>query len=108
MRRVLFLPGAGGDPAFWAPARTLAVESVRLAWPGLGNQPPRDDVRGLDDLVRMTRAHMDEPVDLVMTTVNRRQVVQVLLPAAHWPPATTLADLSSAVRRSTEKTGSCV
>ena len=49
-----------------------------------------------------------EPVDLTMTTVNREPVVEVTLPAEYWPPATALADLSTVVRRSTDKTGSCV
>jgi pimeloyl-ACP methyl ester carboxylesterase len=69
--RVLFLPGAGGDPAFWAPvASTLSADAVRLAWPGLGRQPPRDDVRGLDDLVRLTLEQMDAPVDLVAQSMG--------------------------------------
>ena len=69
--KVLFLPGAGGDPSFWAPvAGRLPVEAVRLAWPGLGDQPARPDVRGIDDLVRLTLAHMDGPVDLVAQSMG--------------------------------------
>jgi hypothetical protein len=65
-------------------------------------------VNGVDWFIPEEQLETDQPIDLTMTTVNREQVVQVLLPAAHWPPATTLADLSSVVRKNTEKTGSCV
>lgn len=45
--------------------------------------------------------------DLTMTTVYREQYVEVRLPAEHWPPATTLADLSEAVTDHIAATGSC-
>jgi pimeloyl-ACP methyl ester carboxylesterase len=71
--RVVFLPGAGGDPEFWTPvAQRLpsSVEGVRLAWPGLGSQAPRDDVRSIDDLVRLTLDAMDRPVALVAQSMG--------------------------------------
>jgi pimeloyl-ACP methyl ester carboxylesterase len=43
---------------------------VRLAWPGLGAQPPRDDVRGIDDLVRITVDAIDRPVALVAQSMG--------------------------------------
>ena len=55
--RVVFLPGAGGDPGFWTPVvqrLPSSLDTVQLGWPGLGREKPRDDVRGLDDLVRLT------------------------------------------------------
>jgi hypothetical protein len=48
------------------------------------------------------------PSDLTMTTVNRAAGVQVRMPADYWPPATTLADLSSAVRAALPRTGHCL
>ena len=45
--------------------------------------------------------------DLTMTAVNREVGVEVQLPAAHFPPAATLADLAPAVRRSIPKTDEC-
>lgn len=56
---LLFLPGAGADPEFWKPvAERLPVSWSKryLAWPGLGHNPPHEDVRGLSDLVRLTEA----------------------------------------------------
>jgi surfactin synthase thioesterase subunit len=52
--RLLFLPGAGADPAFWRPLgdRLPATwEKVYFGWPGLGAQPPSPDVNGLEDWV---------------------------------------------------------
>ncbi len=65
-------------------------------------------VNGVDWFIPEEQLEAEEAVDLTMTTVNREQVVQVVLPAEYWPPATALADLSTAVRRSTGQTGSCV
>ena len=65
-------------------------------------------VNGVDWFIPEEQLETGEPVELTMTTVNREPVVRVLLPAERWPPATTLADLSSAVRTSTDRTGSCV
>ena len=45
--------------------------------------------------------------DLTMTTVNREVSVEVRLPAAHFPPATALADLARPVRRSIPATDEC-
>jgi hypothetical protein len=65
-------------------------------------------VNDIDWFIPEEQLETDEPVELTMTTVNREPVVRVVLPAEHWPPATTLADLSEAVRTSTDRTGSCV
>jgi pimeloyl-ACP methyl ester carboxylesterase len=71
--RVVFLPGVGGDPAFWKPVADrlgAAIDPVRLGWPGLGPVPARDDVRGFDDLLRLTLETMDRPVDLVAQSMG--------------------------------------
>ena len=63
-RHVLFLPGAGGAAAFWHPVGNLLPAGWRktyLAWPGLGHEPHDPSVRGLDDLVRLAAAKLDEP-----------------------------------------------
>lgn len=59
---LLFLPGAGGDAAFWHPAGALLPAAWRktyLGWPGLGTQPHDPTVRGLDDLVARAAAALD-------------------------------------------------
>jgi pimeloyl-ACP methyl ester carboxylesterase len=81
-RRVLFLPGASGDGGFWRPvAERLGYpgEVVLLDWPGLGDVPPRPDVTGFEDLVRLTLAHVDRPVDLVAQSMGGVVAVRVAL-----------------------------
>jgi hypothetical protein len=65
-------------------------------------------VNGVDWFIPEEQLDAEEPVELTMTTVNRATVVQVTLPPEYWPPATVLADLSDVVRKSTDKTGTCV
>jgi hypothetical protein len=48
------------------------------------------------------------PSDVTMTTVHRTVYVQVRMPARYWPPATTLADLSSAVKTAIPRAGHCL
>ena len=61
---VLFLPGAGGSPAFWRPLGDRLPKSWRktyLGWPGLGDQPRDSSIQGLDDLVTLAGRHIDGP-----------------------------------------------
>lgn len=81
-RRVLFLPGASGDGRFWRPlAERLSYpgEVVLLDWPGLGAVPPTPEVTGFADLMRMTLALMDRPVDLVAQSMGGVVAVQAAL-----------------------------
>jgi pimeloyl-ACP methyl ester carboxylesterase len=70
--RLLFLPGAGADPAFWRPVgERLAGEKVYFGWPGLGHQPPSPDVNGLEDLVAMVDAELSRgPADLLAQSMG--------------------------------------
>ncbi len=66
---LVFLPGAGADPAFWRPVGDRlpsAWPKTYLSWPGLGHNPPSPHVSSLLDLVRLTEAHIElGNVDLV-------------------------------------------
>jgi pimeloyl-ACP methyl ester carboxylesterase len=71
--RVLFLPGASGDGGFWRPLSRLLPdrwEKTFFDWPGLGVIPPRPDVDGFDDLVRLVLEALDEPADLVAQSMG--------------------------------------
>jgi pimeloyl-ACP methyl ester carboxylesterase len=71
--RVLFLPGAGGDGAFWHPlGARLPAEWPKtfLDWPGLGAVAPSPDVGRFDDLVRLVLQEIDGPVDLVAQSMG--------------------------------------
>jgi len=74
MTRRLFLPGAGASPLFWRPLGDLLPsdwDKRYLAWPGLGDEPPSEDVAGIDDLVRLTEAELgDEPCDLLAQSMG--------------------------------------
>jgi pimeloyl-ACP methyl ester carboxylesterase len=84
MTRLLFLPGAGGSGEFWRPAAgRLAGHGDRrlLSWPGLGEEPARVDVRGIDDLVGLTLAQMDEGSDLVAQSMGGLVAIKAALAA---------------------------
>jgi len=80
--RVVFLPGAAGSSAFWQPlSRLLPADWDRtlLDWPGLGDVPPSPEVNGFDDLVRLTLAVIDGPVDLVAQSMGGVVALRVAL-----------------------------
>jgi pimeloyl-ACP methyl ester carboxylesterase len=73
MRKILFLPGAGGSPEFWQPvAKLLPDEWDKLffGWPGLGDQPHDPKISSIDDLVRLVEVTIDGPVDLVAQSMG--------------------------------------
>ena len=82
-RRLLFLPGVAGDPAFWQPLGRLlpaAWHKTYLGWPGLGHQAPSPTVRSYDDLTAMVVAQLgDEPVDLLAQSMGGAIALRVAL-----------------------------
>jgi pimeloyl-ACP methyl ester carboxylesterase len=85
VRRVLLLPGAGGDREFWSPlAQRLPAdwEKIALAWPGLGDQPHDPTVGGLEDLVTLASAALTTPSDLIAQSMGG---VVALRLAARYP-----------------------
>jgi pimeloyl-ACP methyl ester carboxylesterase len=73
MRKILFLPGAGGSPAFWQPVAKLLPDEwgkVFFGWPGLGDQPHDPRINSIDALVRLVEVTMDGPVDLVAQSMG--------------------------------------
>jgi len=73
MTKVLFLPGAGGSPDFWKPVGDRLPEAWPkhyFGWPGLGHQPHDPAIKGMDDLVQLVVARLDEPADLVAQSMG--------------------------------------
>ncbi|MGZ5909460.1 MAG: alpha/beta fold hydrolase [Reyranella sp.] len=73
MTRILFLPGSGASPDFWKPVGDRLPEAwpkEYFGWPGLGDQPHDPAIQGIDDLLRLVSARMDEPVDLVAQSMG--------------------------------------
>jgi pimeloyl-ACP methyl ester carboxylesterase len=71
--KIVFMPGVGGDPAFWQPVADrlpAAWQKTLLGWPGLGNQPPAPDVNGWDDLYRIVEQQIDGTVALVAQSMG--------------------------------------
>jgi pimeloyl-ACP methyl ester carboxylesterase len=81
--RLLFLPGAGADLAFWRPLgdRLPATwEKVYCGWPGLGAQPPSPTVNSQADLVNLVEAEIgEEPVDLLAQSMGGAIALQIAL-----------------------------
>ena len=84
-RRLLFLPGAGGDGRFWQPVADLmpdAWATVLLSWPGLGHVPHDPSVRGVDHLVELALRRAGEaPADVVAQSMGG--LVALLLALDH-------------------------
>jgi pimeloyl-ACP methyl ester carboxylesterase len=82
MTKKLFLPGAGGSARFWRPViERLPANWIchSFAWPGLGSEPHRAEVAGIDDLVDMVLAQISNPVDLVAQSMGGLVALKVAL-----------------------------
>lgn len=71
--KLIFLPGASGQTRFWQPvAAQLAypAPTVHVGWPGFGGLPRDPGVHGLDDLVSMVVAEIDQPTALIAQSMG--------------------------------------
>lgn len=71
--KLLFLPGAGGNPAFWQPVSDLLTHkgSRRLmGWPGFGGVPRSPSVQGFEDLVDIAANEIDQPTALIAQSMG--------------------------------------
>ncbi|MBV7543570.1 alpha/beta fold hydrolase [Acidovorax sp. sic0104] len=75
--RLIFLPGVGGNPAFWRPASDAIVfesERVLLGWPWFGAASAADMPPGTADrmqnLVDAVTPHMDQPCALIAQSMG--------------------------------------
>ena len=64
-------------------------------------------VNGVDWFIPQDQLDTLADIDRTMTAVHQDPQVQVRLPPEHWPPATTMADLSGPVTEHTRRTGQC-
>lgn len=66
--KLLFLPGASGNTAFWRPVAGLLkhpAAQTHIGWPGFGPTPPDVSVNGIEDLVSRVVAEIEQPTALV-------------------------------------------
>ena len=80
--KLIFLPGAGGSPDFWRPVASLLVHHASrtlLGWPGFGAVPADPDMRGIQDLVALVVAEIDQPSALIAQSMGGVIAVQAAL-----------------------------
>ncbi|WP_284382214.1 alpha/beta fold hydrolase [Pseudomonas putida] len=78
--KILFLPGASGNVAFWHPAAAaMSTPAIvrHLGWPGFGNVPANPNVSCLQHLAALALDEVDRPTALVAQSMGG--VVAVLL-----------------------------
>ncbi len=79
---ILFLPGAGGSPAYWAPVADRLPAKWRRArsgWPGAGDQPHDARVASFDQLIELTRTQTQDRCDLVAHSMGGVVAIGVAL-----------------------------
>lgn len=71
MPKILFLPGASGNASFWRPVAARAgLDGRFFAWPGLGDEPAKPGIEGLDDLAALVADEINAPVDIVAQSMG--------------------------------------
>lgn len=98
MLKTLFLPGASGSATFWKPVATHAgLEGVFCAWPGLGAEPSKQGINGIDDLVRLVASEITEPVNIVAQSMGGLIAIRLALALPHLVKRLVLAATSGGV-----------
>lgn len=95
--RLLFLPGASGDTAFWRPLeQRLAchAERLHLGWPGFGDTPSRPGVEGFDDLLTLVLEPLDRPCALIAQSMGGVLALRAALARPRWVTHLVLAATS--------------
>jgi pimeloyl-ACP methyl ester carboxylesterase len=81
-QRIVFLPGAAGDGAFWKPVGERLPptwEKHYLNWPGLGNQAAVPHVGGMDDLCTLTAATLEQPAAVIAQSMGGIVAIRLAL-----------------------------
>lgn len=80
--KIIFLPGAIGNPDFWKPVSDLLVHPASrklLGWPGFGVIPRDPNVKGIQDLVEMVVNEIDQPSALIAQSMGGVVAIQAAL-----------------------------
>jgi len=80
--QILFLPGALGRTQLWEPVVNLLscpVHKEHVGWPGFGSIPSNPLVNGIDDLVKIVLARVDQPTALVAQSMGGAIALRVAL-----------------------------
>lgn len=85
--RLLFLPGASGNTAFWRPVEqrlACRAERLHLGWPGFGDTPPRPGVEGFGDLLALVLEPLDRPSALIAQSMGGVLALRAALARPRW------------------------
>lgn len=80
--KLIFLPGAGGDPGFWQPVSDLLFYPASrelLGWPGFGIVASDPNVQGIQDLVNLVIDEIDQPSALIAQSMGGIIAIQAAL-----------------------------
>jgi pimeloyl-ACP methyl ester carboxylesterase len=80
--KLIFLPGAAGSAGFWKPVSDLLIHPASkrlLGWPGFGLEPVDKSVNGIDDLVAMVVAEIDQPSAIIAQSMGGVIAIQAAL-----------------------------
>jgi pimeloyl-ACP methyl ester carboxylesterase len=80
--KLIFLPGAGGNPAFWQPVSELLIHPASrklLGWPGFGIVASDPKVKGIQDLVNLVLDEIDQPSALIAQSMGGVIALQAAL-----------------------------
>jgi pimeloyl-ACP methyl ester carboxylesterase len=80
--KLVFLPGAGGNPNFWQPVSELLTHQASrkfVGWPGFGVVPQDPNVQGIEDLVALVANEIDQPSALLAQSMGGVVAMQVAL-----------------------------
>jgi len=80
--KLIFLPGAGGDPGFWQPVSDLLLYPASrklLGWPGFGIVASDPNVQGIQDLVNLVIDEIDQPSALIAQSMGGIIAIQAAL-----------------------------
>lgn len=102
--QILFLPGALGRTQLWEPVANLLAyraHKEHVSWPGFSSIPSNPLVNGIDDLVQMVAAKVDQPTALIAQSMGGAIAVRVALEkpelVTHLILAATSGDIDVAV-----------
>jgi pimeloyl-ACP methyl ester carboxylesterase len=71
--KLIFLPGARGEPGFWhvlGNRLSSPAQKVFVAYPGFGDEPRDPTIHGLEDLVRRLLLQIDQPTAIIAQSMG--------------------------------------
>jgi poly(3-hydroxyoctanoate) depolymerase len=98
--KLIFLPGASGNTAFWQPLANQLTHCARkeiLAYPGFGPEPATPDVTSFDDLVQRVVSHIDQPTALIAQSMGGVLAIRAALEKTEWVTHLVLAVTSGGI-----------